>query len=148
MTEHDPHDLERFVEAQAPDYQEVVRELKAGRKRTHWMWFIFPQIDGLGHSFTAKRYAIKSMDEARAYLNHPILGKRLLECARLVSAIDGRSVSDIFGFPDDVKFRSSMTLFAQAAREKEVFEGLISKFFAGQHDERTLEILKRLTNAS
>lgn len=148
MTANDPYNLVRFVEAQDPVYQDVVRELSAGRKRTHWIWFIFPQIDGLGHSTMARRYAIKNLGEARAYLNHPILGKRLLDCAQLVGAIEGRSISEIFGFPDDLKFRSSMTLFSQGGDEKKVFEALISKYFAGHHDERTIEILNQLKKSA
>jgi len=144
MTLDDPHDLERFLAAQAPIYEEIIRELKAGRKRTHWMWFIFPQFDGLGHSSTAKHFAIKSLAEAFAYIDHPVLGRRLLECSRLVGAVEGRSVSDIFGFPDNMKFRSSMTLFAQAGKERDVFEGLIAKYFAGEPDQATLDIIRRL----
>ena len=144
MTLDDPHHLERFLAAQATIYEEVIRELKAGRKRTHWMWFIFPQFDGLGHSSTAKHFAIKSLAEACAYLDHPVLGRRLLECSRLVGAVEGRSVSDIFGFPDDMKFRSSMTLFALVGNEREVFESLIAKYFAGEHDHATLDIIRRL----
>ncbi len=144
MTQHDPHNLERFLTAQEAVYTHVLQELRAGRKRTHWMWFIFPQIEGLGHSSTAQRFAIKSQAEASAYLNHPVLGRRLLECSRLVGAVQGRSVSDIFGFPDDVKFRSSMTLFARAGKEREVFEGLIARYFTGQQDQATLDVLQRL----
>ena len=115
-----PPDLTRFITAQDPVYNEVLSELKNGQKRSHWMWFIFPQIDGLGHSETAKRYAIKSGDEAREYLSHPVLGKRLLECAETVQALQDRSASQIFGYPDDLKFRSSMTLFASVAGEESI----------------------------
>ncbi|MEI7770673.1 MAG: DUF1810 domain-containing protein, partial [Chloroflexales bacterium] len=115
-SEHpDPFDLQRFVRAQETVYAQVLAELRGGKKRTHWMWFIFPQLDGLGYSATAKRYAIKSRAEARQYLNHLILGKRLIACTEAILAISGRSASDIFGSPDDVKLRSSMTLFAAVA---------------------------------
>lgn len=134
--------LTRFITAQDPVYNDVLSELKRGQKLTHWMWFIFPQIDGLGHSSMAKRYAIKSADEAREYLCHPFLGKRLLECTEAVKAIQDRSASHIFGYPDDLKFRSSMTLFASVAGEGSIFHELITKHYAGKPDERTLEILE------
>src|SRR6266568_4127586 len=118
----DPFHLRRFVDAQQPVYEAVLGELRAGRKRTHWMWFIFPQIAGLGHSSLAQRFAISSLDEAVAYVAHPVLGPRLRECARLVAGIEGRSIAEIFGDPDDLKFRSSMTLFARAAPEEPIFE--------------------------
>jgi uncharacterized protein (DUF1810 family) len=111
----DPYNLARFVDAQEPVYADVVAELRAGRKRTHWMWFVFPQIQGLGPSETAQWFAIRSLDEARAYLAHPVLGARLRECTRIVLDIEGRTASEIFGYPDDLKFRSSLTLFARAA---------------------------------
>ena len=137
-------DLTRFITAQDPVYNDVLSELHKGQKRSHWMWFIFPQIDGLGHSSTAKRYAIKRAYEAREYLSHPIVGKRLLECAEAVKDIHDRSASQIFGYPDDMKFRSSLTLFASVAGEKSIFHGLITKYYAGKHDERTVEILRGL----
>ena len=115
---NDPFDLQRFVDAQDRIYDTVVDELTAARKRSHWMWFIFPQLRGLGSSPTAVRFAISSVDEARAYLAHELLGPRLRECARLVARIDGRSAEEIFGWPDDMKLRSSMTLFAQAGRRQ------------------------------
>jgi uncharacterized protein (DUF1810 family) len=139
----DPYQLARFIDAQEPVYENVLRELRAGRKRTHWMWFIFPQIHGLGHSATAQHFAIKSLDEARAYLNHPILGQRVLECARLVSEIKDRSVSEIFGFPDDLKFRSCITLFARAAKEPGIFGELLKRYFQGEEDSKTVEILAK-----
>ena len=111
----DPFDLGRFIGAQDSVYERVLAELRDGRKRTHWMWFVFPQIDGLGHTSTARHYAIKSLAEARAYLDHPVLGKRLRECAEVLLAVEGRSASAIFGYPDDLKLCSSMTLFARAA---------------------------------
>ena len=126
-----PLDLTHFLTAQDPVYNEVLSELKRGQKRSHWIWFIFPQIDGLGQSEMAKRYAIKSTDEAREYLSHPILGKRLMECAEAVKAIQNRSASQIFGYPDEMKFRSSMTLFASVAGEGSIFHELITKHYAG-----------------
>jgi uncharacterized protein (DUF1810 family) len=137
-----PPDLTRFITAQDPVYNDVLTELKSGQKQTHWMWFIFPQIDGLGHSSIAKRYAIKNADEAREYLRHPVLGKRLIECTETVKAIQNRSASQIFGYPDDLKFRSSMTLFASVSGEESIFHDLISKYYEGQADDRTIEILK------
>ncbi|OWW19067.1 DUF1810 domain-containing protein [Noviherbaspirillum denitrificans] len=136
----DPYDLERFLDAQEPVYDEVLAELRAGRKRSHWMWFIFPQIQGLGHSATAQQYAITSLDEAEAYLAHPILGTRLRECSRLVASITDKSVEEIFGYPDDMKFRSSMTLFAQAS-PGEVFDECLRLHFGGQPDALTLSRL-------
>ena len=134
----DPFDLERFVDAQAPVYDEVRRELKAGRKQSHWMWFIFPQIAGLGQSPISTRFAIGSLDEAKAYLAHPVLGARLRECARLTLDVEGRNARDIFGSIDEMKFRSSMTLFARAAPEEDVFRRCIDKYFAGNPDPATL----------
>lgn len=132
------YDLQRFVDAQQPVYAGVCGELRAGRKRTHWMWFIFPQIQGFGNSTMAQRFAIASLDEAKAYLAHPVLGPRLRECASLVAAVEGRSIEDIFGYPDDMKFRSSMTLFSRAAPEEEVFAQCLRKYFGGAPDELTL----------
>ena len=136
----DPHDLQRFVDAQAPIIDQVRDELAQGRKRSHWMWFVFPQIAGLGFSAMAQRYAISSLNEAKAYLHHPILGPRLEDCTRLVLAVDGRSAHDIFGSPDDMKFRSSMTLFAQAAPDG-VFTEALRKYFASEPDPETLRRL-------
>jgi uncharacterized protein (DUF1810 family) len=137
----DPFNLKRFVDAQNPVYARVCSELKAGEKRSHWMWFIFPQIAGLGFSSMAARYAIGSLEEAKAYLQHTVLGPRLIECTELVNGISGRSIDDIFGYPDDLKFRSSMTLFAKAAPENPAFKRAIDKYFEGQHDDRTEELL-------
>ena len=134
----DPYDLQRFVDAQAPVYGRVVEELTRGRKESHWMWFIFPQIAGLGYSFMAQRYAIRSLDEARAYLAHPVLGARLRQCTALVIRIEGRAIGDILGNPDDLKFRSSMTLFARAAPDEPVFAEALAKYFAGEGDAATL----------
>jgi uncharacterized protein (DUF1810 family) len=136
---NDRFDLQRFVNAQQPVFQAVLAELKAGRKRSHWMWFVFPQIAGLGHSLTAHRFAISSLDEARAYLDHPVLGSRLRECSRLVAAVDGRAIEDIFGYPDHMKFHSSMTLFARAARDAAVFDECLRKYFNGKPDPATLD---------
>ncbi|MES2758989.1 MAG: DUF1810 domain-containing protein [Pseudomonadota bacterium] len=133
--------LERFVEAQAPVYKEVVAELKAGRKTSHWMWFIFPQIAGLGRSAMAQKFAMSSADEAAAYLAHPILGARLRECSALVAAIDDKDIDEIFGAPDNLKFHSSMTLFAEIAPDEAVFQDCINKFFDGVPDEATLDRL-------
>ncbi len=138
---NDPYDLERFVEAQAPYCEHALAELRAGRKRTHWMWFIFPQIAGLGHSAMAQRYAIQSLDEAKAYLAHPVLGGRLRECAHAVLEVPDRSIHEIFGSPDDLKFRSSMTLFGRADPADPVFAACLRKYFAGEPDRQTLALL-------
>ena len=135
---NDPYDLQRFVAAQQPVYQQVCKELSGGRKHSHWMWFIFPQISGLGHSATAQKFAISSVAEARAYLDHPLLGARLRECGALVAALDGRSIDEIFGYPDDLKFHSSMTLFARAAPEDQVFDQCLRKYFGGEPYPATL----------
>jgi uncharacterized protein (DUF1810 family) len=133
--------LERFVEAQAPVYRKVVAELEAGRKTSHWMWFIFPQIAGLGHSAMAQKYAIASADEAAAYLAHPLLGARLRECSALVADIDDKDVGDIFDPPDDRKFHSSMTLFAEVAPDEALFQDNINKYFDGVPDQATIDRL-------
>ena len=138
---NDPFDLQRFVDAQNRIYDTVVDELTAARKRSHWMWFIFPQLRGLGSSPTAVRFAISSADEARAYLAHELLGPRLRECARLVSQIGGRSAEEIFGWPDDLKLRSSMTLFARAADDSADFVAVLDKFYGGEEDPATLALL-------
>ena len=134
----DPFDLHRFVDAQTGVYGTVVDELRAGRKRSHWMWFVFPQLRGLGRSPTAVRFSISSLDEARAYLAHDVLGPRLRECTRLVAAIDGRTAEEIFGWPDDMKLRSSMTLFARAADDNADFVDVLEKFYGGEEDPATL----------
>src|SRR6516164_11525010 len=128
----DPFNLERFVEAQAPLYQRARRELEAGRKESHWMWFIFPQIAGLGQSAMSIRFAIASLDEAKAYLAHPVLGPRLIECANLALDVEGESARAIFGPVDEMKFRSSMTLFTQAAPDDPLFAECLRKFFGGR----------------
>ena len=139
----DPFDLKRFTSAQKSVYDSVLAELKSGRKRTHWMWYVFPQMDGLGYSSTTRYYALKSMEETRQYLNHPVLGKRLLECAEAVLAIEGKSISQIFGYPDDLKLKSSMTLFACAANPPSVFDRILDKYFHGERDVGTLQLLEK-----
>jgi uncharacterized protein (DUF1810 family) len=136
----DPFNLERFVEAQAPVYAQVVAELARGAKRSHWMWFVFPQIAGLGFSAMAQHYAITSREEAAAYLAHAVLGPRLVECVKLVLAVEGRTISEIFGSPDDLKFRSSMTLFKRVS-DNPVFDQALRKYCGGVEDARTREIL-------
>ena len=135
----DAYDLNRFVQAQAPVYERVLSELRAGRKASHWMWFIFPQIRGLGRSAMAEKYAISSVDEACAFLAHPVLGRRLLECTRIVNELEGSSLEEIFGSPDDLKFRSSMTLFAHAAPNEEAFRAALGKYCNSDDDPLTLE---------
>lgn len=140
----DQFELDRFISAQERVYDRVLTELRSGQKRSHWMWYIFPQIDGLGQSSTTKHYSIKSMEEARQYLKHSILGARLLECAEAVLATEGRSVSEIFGYPDDLKLKSCMTLFAAVADPGSVFDRVIDKYFGGQRDNRTLQLIENL----
>jgi uncharacterized protein (DUF1810 family) len=139
----DPFDLRRFADAQDRVHDTVLAEIRAGAKRSHWIWFVFPQLRGLGHSATAQRYGISSLDEARAYLAHPTLGPRLRECARLVGQIDGRSAGDIFGSPDDLKVRSSMTLFARATDDNADFRAVLDKLYDGIEDALTVERLAR-----
>lgn len=136
-------DLSRFVTAQEGVYDRALREVKAGAKRSHWMWYIFPQVDGLGYSSTSKHYAIKSLDEARAYLAHPVLGPRLQECAQAVEAVTGRSALQIFGSPDDSKLKSCATLFAQVSPPDSVFHRLLTKYFQGHEDGKTLQLLEK-----
>ena len=140
-TSPDPFSLVRFVEAQEGVYERALSEIRAGQKRSHWMWFIFPQYDGLGFSDISKRYAVKNLAEAAAYLRHPLLGPRLLECAAATLAIEGRSAAGIFGSPDDLKLRSCATLFARASPPGSVFERLLDKYFKGEPDERTLQLI-------
>ena len=133
------HDPQRFLSAQAPVIEQVRAELRAGKKRGHWMWFVFPQIAGLGRSETAQKFAIASLDEARAYLAHEILGPRLRECTALVVALQGRTIGEIFGYPDDLKFHSSITLFACATPNESVFQEALNKYFGGAEDMATVE---------
>jgi len=141
----DEYDLDRFVTAQGPVLAQARQELAAGRKRSHWMWFVFPQLAGLGHSAMAQQYAISSLAEARAYLEHPVLGPRLIELTRLVNQVNGQvngqSIHDIFGSPDDLKFHSSMTLFAQTRPDEPLFREALDKYFGGVMDKSTLEKL-------
>jgi uncharacterized protein (DUF1810 family) len=139
----DARNLQRFLDAQEPVIEQVKRELADGRKTSHWMWFVFPQIAGLGHSEMARRYAISSREEASAYLAHPVLGARLRDCTLLVMQVEGRTAHEIFGYPDDLKFHSCMTLFASVATEDEVFGEALYKYFAGNPDRGTLDILSK-----
>ena len=142
----DRFNLNRFVEAQDPVYERVCSELRQGRKTSHWMWFVFPQIAGLGVSEMARRFSISSLAEARAYLGHPVLGPRLVECTRLVCAIEGKKIREIFGTPDDMKFRSCMTLFSRAAESAAVFEEALKRYFSGEPDALTLERVQESGN--
>ena len=137
----DPYDLERFVAAQDPVWDRVRAELARGRKASHWMWFVFPQLAGLGSSSTARAYAVSGLDEAQAYLAHPVLGPRLREAAELAAAVEARTASEVFGYPDDLKLRSSMTLFARAAPQDPVFTAVLDRYFGGDPDPRTIELL-------
>jgi uncharacterized protein (DUF1810 family) len=137
----DPYHLGRFLEAQDDDFEQALSEIKSGKKRTHWMWYIFPQFDGLGFSSTAKHYSVKSIEEARAYLEHPVLGPRLRECAEAVIGVEGRSASEIFGYPDDLKLKSCATLFACVSPRGSVFERLLEKCYGSQRDAKTLRLL-------
>lgn len=137
-------DLERFVTAQQGVYETALAELRVGAKRSHWMWFIFPQVQGLGHSSMAQRYAIADIDEARAYLKHPLLGRRLIECTEAVNLVAGRSALEIFGRPDDLKFRSSMTLFEAADPAGGAFARALDRYYSGVRDPRTMEILESI----
>jgi uncharacterized protein (DUF1810 family) len=137
----DPFNLARFVEAQKDDYAQALAEIESGRKRSHWMWYIFPQLAGLGFSSTAQFYGISNLDEARAYLAHPILGPRLLACAEAAVRVEGKSANAIFGSPDDLKLRSSATLFALVSEPSSVFEQLLAKYYASERDPRTLTLL-------
>jgi uncharacterized protein (DUF1810 family) len=143
---NDPHDLQRFVAAQADIYAEALDELRRGSKEGHWMWFVFPQIDGLGRSEMAKFFALKSRAEAQAYLRHEILGPRLEECAAALLSVEGKSAGEIFGSPDDLKLHSSMTLFAAVVVVDSVFQAVLAKFFQAAPDERTLELLGPVGN--
>ena len=138
----DPHELDRFVQAQVGDYEQALAEILAGRKQSHWMWYIFPQIDGLGFSSMSRRYAISSRAEARAYLEHPLLGPRLIECAEAAMSVEGKSANEIFGSPDDMKLRSSATLFAAVSPDS-VFTRLLDRYFKGEGDPKTLQLLGR-----
>jgi uncharacterized protein (DUF1810 family) len=142
MSAPDPHNLQRFLNAQAEDYQAALGELQRGQKESHWIWYIFPQVAGLGHSALAQEYAIRSSDEAAAYLNHEVLGARLQQCCEALLQHRGRKVKDIMGFPDDLKLRSSMTLFATVSGPNSFFRQVLNAFYAGEMDERTLAFLE------
>ena len=137
----DAFDLARFVRAQAGIYEQTLAEIGSGRKRSHWMWFIFPQIVGLGHSTMSHTYAIQSLEEAHQYLAHPVLGARLRECCRTLLALDGKTAHEIFRSPDDLKFRSCLTLFARAAPDETLFDELLVKYFDSKEDPATLDVL-------
>jgi uncharacterized protein (DUF1810 family) len=147
-TTSDRFRLARFLEAQARAYPQVCAELTAGRKHSHWMWFIFPQLAGLGTSATARHYALGSLGEARAYLAHPVLGARLRECTSLVLAVERRSTAQIFGHPDDLKFRSCLTLFRAAAPGERLFDDALARFFSGEPDPLTLKLLTSASGTS
>jgi len=139
----DPYDLQRFVDAQEHVYERALSEIKSGQKRSHWMWFIFPQVEGLGASSMSRRYAIRSAPEAKAYLAHPLLGPRLLESAEAALAVQTSSALELFGSPDDMKLRSCATLFASVSSEDSVFNQLINKYFDGKPDDRTLQLIAK-----
>ena len=143
MDAADPYNLARFLQAQDPTYEQAMAEIRSGRKRSHWMWFVFPQFDGLGSSPTARLYAIKSVAEAEAYLAHPVLGPRLLESVRTVLGLEGRSAFDIFGSPDDMKLRSCATLFASISPPGSPFERLLAQYFGVDPDDKTLRLIGR-----
>jgi uncharacterized protein (DUF1810 family) len=144
----DPHNLSRFVQAQEQDYDRALSEIRRGRKQSHWMWYIFPQFDGLGFSATSRRYSIKSRAEAEAYLGHPVLGPRLIECAEAALGVEGRSAFEILGSPDDMKLRSCATLFACVSPAGSVFERVLDKFFHGEPDGKTLSLLNATPGAT
>ena len=141
LNNSDPYHLERFLDAQKGIYERVLEELRRGQKSSHWMWFIFPQVRGLGHTETSIFFAISGLPEAKAYLAHPVLGARLIECCELLLKVESKSASQIFGFPDDLKLKSSMTLFAQADNQGTLFKDVLAQYFEGKPDRRTLELL-------
>jgi uncharacterized protein (DUF1810 family) len=141
MASNDPYNLQRFVDAQRDVWERATRELRDGRKESHWMWFVFPQIRGLGHSSTAQRYALSSVDEAKTYLDHPVLGPRLRESTQLVNSVEERAIEDIFGYPDYLKFHSSMTLFAHATEHNQPFVQALRKYFHAEFDQGTMQRL-------
>lgn len=145
---NDPHNFRRFVDAQSRDYADALSELRAGEKRSHWMWYVFPQYEGLGRSPTAREYAIRSVSEADAYLRHPILRPRLLECAEALLAVENRSAHDILGAPDDAKLGSSATLFSLVSPAGSVFHRILERYFAGESDRRTLELIRMAEGSS
>ena len=148
MPTDDPHDLQRFVEAQRPVHAQALAELRAGRKTTHWMWFVFPQLRGLGRSTTAHHYGIDCLAEARAYLAHPVLGARLRDAVDALLGVHGRSAGEIFGSPDDLKLRSSLTLFGKAAPDETRFAAALERYFDGERDPATLALLRNADAAA
>lgn len=138
----DPYDLQRFVDAQKDIYAQACSELRGGEKKGHWMWYIFPQLEGLGGSWMASKYGISSRKEAEEYLRHPVLGSRLRECTELVNAVQGRSVDEIFGYPDKLKFRSCMTLFSQVTDDNAIYWDALNKYYGGRSDQLTLDRLR------
>ncbi len=141
----DPFNLDRFVQAQTGDYDQALSEVRAGRKRSHWMWYIFPQFAGLGSSSMAQQYAIQSVAEAHAYLDHPILGPRLIACCEAAVAVEGRSATEVFGSPDDMKLRSCATLFASITPADSIFERLLARYYGGERDAKTLQLIAPAT---
>lgn len=147
MDTNDLYELERFIQAQTTDFAIALTEINNGEKKSHWMWYIFPQLTGLGSSVMSQHYAIQSTAEAKAYLNHPVLGPRLIQCMKALLEIDGRSAHEIFGFPDDMKLRSCATLFASITPKGSVFECLLEKYFHGERDRKTLDLLKNINKS-
>ena len=147
-TSTDPYDLDRFVQAQESCYERALGEIRSGRKRSHWMWYIFPQYAGLGSSAISQRYAIRARGEAEAYLRHPVLGVRLIECAEAVLSVEDQTAAEMFGAPDDLKLRSSATLFAEVSPPHSVFARLLDRHFAGRRDDRTLQLLRSDTTGA
>lgn len=145
MNDNDPFELDRFVKAQAYAFEIALAEIADGRKRSHWMWYIFPQFAGLGFSAMSQRFAIRSAVEAQAYLNHPILGSRLMQCCEALLAINGRSAHEIFGYPDDMKLQSCATLFASITPADWVFARVLERYFSGRRDQKTLDLLSANT---
>lgn len=141
----DPHNLARFLQAQEQSYEQAMSEIRSGRKRSHWMWYVFPQFDGLGSSPTSRLYAIKSVAEAEAYLAHPVLGQRLVESVQAALGVEGRSAFEVFGSPDDLKLRSCATLFDSISPPGSVFEQLLDRYFDGKSDDKTLRLLERMS---
>jgi uncharacterized protein (DUF1810 family) len=144
ISNDDLYNLNRFLTAQENVYEKALTELKNGKKRSHWMWYVFPQIEGLGKSSPSRFYGIKTIEEAKEYLNHPILGERLLECTKTILSIKGRSASQIFGFPDDLKLKSSMTLFSLISDSESLFQQALDKFFQGNKDHKTEYLLTKM----
>lgn len=147
MDANDLYELERFIQAETKDFAIALTEINNGEKKSHWMWYIFPQLTGLGSSVMSQHYAIQSTAEAKAYLNHPVLGPRLIQCMKALLEIDGRSAHEIFGFPDDMKLRSCASLFAGITPKGSVFECLLEKYFHGERDRKTLDLLKNINKS-